>query len=264
MELEFGVSSACFYPDETEKAMTALGEYGCKTTELFFNSPSEIEDDFIDNLIKIKNKYDMNIVSVHPFFSFAESFFLFSSYVRRFYDILPLYEKFCKAAQRLGADILVIHGAKIPGSISDDEYCRRFSVLIETGKKYGVRVCHENVVHHRSESPDYLKMMRDKIGEDFKVVLDIKQAHRAGYTPDDFIDVLGDTIVHIHISDRDEQNDCITPLKGVFDFSHLFKKAEKIGYNGKYIIELYEWSYESRDEIFEAYRKLEEMNNLSL
>lgn len=259
MNIELGVSSACFYPDETEKSLAVIGEYGCRNCELFFNSPCEIEDDFIEKLIAIRDKYELNITAVHPFFSFAESFFLFSSYERRFRDSLPLYEKFCIAAQKLGADILVIHGAKIPGSISDDEYCRRFAVLIETGKRYGVRVCHENVVHHRSESPAYLKMMRDKIGSDFKVVLDVKQAHRAGYTPDDFIDVLGEAIVHIHISDRDEKKDCITPLKGVFDFEHLFRKAEQSGYTGKYIIELYEWSYESRDEIFDAYAKLKEL-----
>lgn len=257
MNIEFGVSSACFYPVETENALKTTGEYGFRNVELFLNSHSEITDDFIDKIISIKEKYKLNIVSVHPFASFAESFYLFSSYQRRYTDILPLYDRLFAVTAKLGADIFIFHGAKIPGTISDEEYCKRFAQLIGMGKKYGVRVCQENVVHHRSQSPDYLKMMRDNIGEDFNVVLDIKQAHRAGFSPYDFIEKLGESIVHIHISDRNSEKDCITPFKGEFDFASLFKTMQKIGYKGKYIIELYEWSYEKSDEIFEAYEKLQ-------
>lgn len=255
----FGVSSACFYPEETEKALITTGECGFHNAELFLNSHSELEDEYIDNIISIKEKYNLNIVSLHPFASFAESFYLFSNYERRYTDILPLYDKFFEVTARLGADFFVFHGAKIPGSISDDEYCKRFTHLIEMGKKYGVRVCQENVVHHRSESPEYLRMMKDKIGEDFNVVLDIKQAHRAGFTPYDFIDILGDSIVHIHISDRNGEKDCIPPLQGEFDFKKLFDKMNAIGYKGKYIIELYYWSYDDKDEIIRAYNELNNM-----
>lgn len=259
MNIEFGVSSACFYPVETETALQTTGEYGFRNVELFLNSHSEITDEFTQKLISIKEKYNLNIVSVHPFASFAESFYLFSSYNRRYTDILPLYDRFFEVTSKLGADIFVFHGAKIPGTISDDEYCERFKHLIDMGKKYGVRVCHENVVHYRGQSPDYLKMMRDNIGDDFKIVLDIKQAHRAGFSPYEFIDKLGEAIVHIHISDRNSEKDCITPFKGEFDFASLFKTMEKIGYKGKYIIELYEWSYDDSDEIFEAYKKLQNL-----
>lgn len=256
MRDSIGVSSACFYPLETEKALETAGECGFHTVELFLNSHSELEDTFVDELLRIKEKYTLDIVSVHPFASFAESFYLFSNYERRYTDILPMYDRLFEVTAKLGADIFVFHGAKIPGSISDEEYCRRFAHLIEMGKKYGVRVCQENVVHHRSESPQYLKMMKESIGEDFKVVLDIKQAHRAGYTPYEFIDVLGGSIIHVHISDRNEEKDCIPPLTGEFNFLKLFSEMEKINYKGKFIIELYYWSYETKEEIVECYNKL--------
>ncbi len=261
MNADIGVSSSCFYPDETEKALETVGQCGFKNAEIFFNSPSELEDDFVSKLISIKEKYNINIVSVHPFTSFTESYFLFSNYERRFIDTLPFYEKFFNVTQKLGADIFVIHGAKIPGTVTDEVYCERFKKLIEIGKKYGVMVCHENVVHHRCESPAYLKMMKDNIGDDFKIVLDVKQANRAGYTPFDFINVLADSIVHIHISDKNNEKDCITPLKGDFDFKKLFSEMENKGYKGKYIIELYEWSYGEKNEIIEAYNELCKMKN---
>ena len=234
MHTQLGVSSACFYPEMTETALETAGKCGFHNVELFINSHSELDDEFVDKLLAIKKKYSLNIVSLHPFASFAGSFYLFSNYERRYTDILPLYDRMFEVTAKLGADIFVFHGAKIPGSISDEEYCRRFSHLIKMGKKYGVRVCQENVVHHRSESPEYLKMMKDNIGDDFNIVLDVKQAYRAGYNPYEFIDMLGDSIVHIHISDRNMEKDCITPLKGVFDFKKLFDTMKNKGYDGKY------------------------------
>ena len=259
MAFEIGVSSACFYPLETEKSLELAGSYGFKNVELFLNSPSELSDDFVGKLIDIRNRYGIHIVSVHPFFSFAESFFLFSDYARRFEDILPLYDRFFKVTSMLGADIFVIHGMKKISSasaVNNDEYCRRFKRLIDMGKAYGVKVCHENVVDHRCESPEYMEMMRENIGDDFRIVLDIKQARRAGFTPYDFLEPLHDSIVHIHISDRNDRCDCITPLKGNFDFAEFFSTAKSYGYNGKFIIELYEWSYKDKEEIAEAYKKL--------
>lgn len=263
MESRLGVSSACYYPLETEKSLALAGEYGFKNIEVFLNSPSELEDAFIRELIQIRDKYDMNIVSVHPFQSFAESFYLFGNYERRWHDALPLYDKMFKVTSQLGADIFVIHGAKIPGAVDDEEYCNRFHHLIKMGGEYGVRVCHENVVHHRSESPSYLKMMGDYIGKDFNIVFDIKQAYKAGYSYEQFLDRLAERIVHIHISDRNEEKDCITPLTGNFDFDKFFKDVIKTGYDGKFMIELYNWSYKHTDEIAESYRKLTNiMNNI--
>lgn len=259
MESQIGVSSACYYPLETEKSLAKAGEYGFKNIELFLNSPSELDDSFVNELLNIRDKYEMNIISVHPFQSFAESFYLFSNYERRWHDILPLYDRMFKVTSTVGADIFVFHGAKIPGSIDDEEYCKRFHHLIKMGAEYGVRVCHENVVHHRCESPEYLKMMSDYIGNDFNIVFDIKQAYRAGYDYNDFIEKLIDKIIHIHISDRNPEKDCITPLTGDFNFSEFFKKTKELGYIGKYMIELYWWSYTHTDEIFDSYKKLDKI-----
>ena len=105
-----GISSACFYPQTTEDSFLKLCESGIRCIELFFNSPSEMSDEYINQLIKWKNDYCIDIPSVHPFMSFAESFFLFSSYERRFYDILDFYKKFFEIMQKLDSEIFIIHG----------------------------------------------------------------------------------------------------------------------------------------------------------
>ena len=260
MELnKLGISSACYYPLVTEKSFDKICEAGVDCAELFFNSSGEIEKDFIRELDARRKEYGVDIVSVHPFMSFAESFFLFSTYERRFHDILPLYERFFEVCNILGAKIFIMHGAQRSGNVDDELYFERFAGLMQTGKKYGVSVCQENVVRYRSESAEYLKRMCDYLGDDFGVVLDIKQARRALISPYDIINEVGSHIKHIHISDYNGKKDCIPPLTGNFDFPELFGTMDKLGYSGAYIIELYEHSYEKESEIIRSYTRIKDL-----
>ena len=104
--MNIGASSSCFYPLETEKSLLLVGKAGIRITEVFFNSPSELEVPFIKQLEKIKNEYSMDITAVHPFMSFAEGYNIFSSYRRRFDDSLELFKKYFEAAAALGARFL--------------------------------------------------------------------------------------------------------------------------------------------------------------
>lgn len=253
---QIGISSACYYPELTELSLSKICDAGIPYAELFFNALSELQPSFIDGLKQTLAGSATKLAAVHPFMSFTESFFLFSSYERRFFDMIDFYKRFFEITARLGANIFVIHGAKIPGSIEDREYFERFAKLIEMGKEYGVAVCQENVVHHRSESPEFLQSMRNYIGSDFNIVLDIKQARRAGFSPYDFISALAPAIRHVHISDYTDECDCVAPLSGKFDFKELFTKMDAIHYNGAYIIELYRHSYSDEKEITDAYSGL--------
>lgn len=256
---KLGISSACYYPLVTEKSFEKLCRSDINCAELFVNSPSELSIPFVKEIEKMKKDAGIDIVSMHPFMSFAESFYLFSNYERRFFDILPLYEKFFEACQLLDTKIFVIHGAKYSASVSDELYCERFSRLMELGKKYDVSVCQENVVKYRSESAEYLKTMQKYIGEDFGIVLDIKQARRAFISPYDIINSLGKYIRHVHISDYSAGMDCIPPGQGNFDFPEFFSAMKSINYDGAYIIELYEHSYKNENEITESYTKIKDL-----
>ncbi|NMP37394.1 MAG: sugar phosphate isomerase/epimerase [Clostridiales bacterium] len=255
--MNIGASTACFYPLETELSLERVGKLGFKTAELFMNSFSEMEDGFVSGLCNIKEEYGINICSMHPFASFAESYTLFSSYERRYHDSLELYKRFFEIMNRLGAGIFVVHGGKIPGSIDDELYFERFGEFGRIGSSYGVIVAQENVVHYRSESPDFLKRMRAYIGDEFKMVLDVKQALRAGYSPYEFTEPLHDSIVHIHVSDHDSEHDCTPPGEGVFDFGKLFGTMNSYGYRGEYIIELYSSGFTDDSQLIASRDMLE-------
>lgn len=256
---KLGISSACFYPLTTEESFLKLCKADIKCAEIFFNSPSELSDRFINELSAMKKHYEVYVPSIHPFMSFAESFFLFSSYERRFYDILDLYKRFFEIMNKLDSKYFIIHGAKIPGSVDDNVYCERFSKLIELGLEYNINVLQENVVNYRSQSVEYLEMMKKSIGDKFGITLDIKQAKRADVDPFEIIKKLGTSIKHIHISDYNDSSSCIPPLEGKFDFIRFFDEIKTVKFNGSFIIELYNHSYADEKQIFDSYDKINEI-----
>lgn len=257
--MKIGASSACFYPLETEKSLKTLGETGFDLAEIFFNAECELRGNIFREIKSIKEYYGMAISSVHPFTSFAETTMLFSPYERRFTDFLDIYKKYFSAAAELGADFIVIHGCKTLLPARDELYFERFKILNDTGKEFGIFAAQENVVDFKSQSPDFLKKMKEFLGDDFKMVLDIKQAVRSELDPLALAEEFKDNIVHLHLSDHTREKACIPPGKGNFDFGKLFHIMEKAGYKGSGVIELYSDGYESLEEIKEAKKHLERL-----
>lgn len=241
--MQIGASSSCFYPDDTLNSLIRVGELGFKTTEVFLNTPSETSQDFIYRLNEVKSRYALNIVSIHPYMSFAEGYCLFSTYKQRYHDYIEHYKTFFNLCEKVGAKYFVLHGAQEKPDYPTDIYCERFAGLVNTAKDFGVTVAQENVVHYHSQSPDFLLSMRQQLGDDFNMVLDIKQARRAGFKPEEFLSKLADCIVHIHVSDVNDDFDCVPPGEGRFDFEGFFKAVAATGYDGAFIIELYRKSF---------------------
>lgn len=257
-----GVSTSCYYPLETEIAFKKIASLGVKTCEIFFNSFSELENNFLKEICRIRNDFGMRVPSVHPFLSYGEPYLLFSEYERRFTDTLELYKKYFSAANIIGAEILVIHGGKVSNYFTDEQYFERFAKLAEKGKEQGITVAQENVVHYRAQSLNLLVDMKKAIGDNLKIVLDLKQAARAGYSPFEFVEALSGSIVHVHISDINEQCDCLPPGDGDFDFVRLLAEMNAAGYKGDYIIELYRSNFENDRQIINAMRYMEHLEQM--
>jgi len=250
--MQIGLSTACFYPLETEKALQKVAGLGFPCTEIFMNTYSELEEPFPAELRKIADNGGVKVVSMHPFTSPEEAFMLFSAYERRYRDVFEFYKKYFETCAILGADILVIHGGKTPLPIPKEEYWERFAALSEEGKKFGVTVAQENVVNHCAESTGFLMEMRDCLGDVFKVNLDIKQAVRAKQDPYEMARAMAGSIVNVHINDNNRHKDCLPPGKGNFDFSKYFNVLKEGGYAGSLIIELYRHNYQNEEEILKS------------
>ena len=260
--MEIGASSACFYPMETEKSFLHIAKLGLTHSEIFFNSPSELEKPFIKELTAIRDAYGINVTSVHPFASFSEGYNFFSPYERRFYDGSESFKRYFEAAATLGARYIVLHGSKEKLEIPVEQYAERFGKLNEVANGFGCTVAHENVAKYIGASPDFMKTVKKHLGDSFKMVLDVKQARRSGVDPYEFINIMGDSIVHVHLSDCDGEHDCLPPSeKGLFDFERLFTELGKAGYKGRYIVELYSHNYCNESEILMSAKYLDGILN---
>jgi len=253
--MKLGVSTASFYPLETEIALDNIGKAGIKNTEIFFNCESELKDSFIDILLDIKSEYGINIASVHPTMSLAESFMIFSAYERRFYEAVEKYRRYSEIAARLGAKYIIMHGGKPNGILSDEEYCERYMILKENCLKNGVTVLQENVAKFRSGDIEFLRSMVDILGKDAEFCIDIKQAVRCNLEPIEFAKEFLPYTKHFHISDHSLAGDCLLPLSGSFNFKELFSILKENKYQGSMIIEVYSYCYKKFNEIYTSYEK---------
>lgn len=254
--MNIGVSTASFYPLETELALENLGKSGIKTTEIFFNAKSELKPYFVDILIDLKERYGMNVTAVHPTLSLAEPFMIFSAYERRFYEALDEYARYSEVAAELGAKYIIMHGGKQNGHLSDEEYCEKYMLLKEQTLKNGVTVLQENVVQFRAGDIEFMRSMREILKQDAEFCFDIKQSVRSGYSPLDLVDEFYKNIRHYHISDHSIAGDCLLPGNGKFDFNSFFNLLKKKNYKGSCIIEVYSNAYKDYDEITESHKNL--------
>lgn len=261
--MKVGLSSASFYPGLTEDAIKILSDEKIPYIELFLNTFCELKREYIKEIKQKLNR--TNVVSVHPFTSELESFFFFSEYKKRFKDGIEFYKRLFEIVNELGAKYLIFHGVHNKCKISDYESFERFEKLSDCAKENGVVLLQENVSRCKSASIDYIKRMKENLKDNVNFVLDVKQAKRSGVSPFEMAKAMGENIKHIHISDQDENSDCLLPLKGNFDFKKLINIMNHFGYIGAYIIEVYNDSYNLTSELINSYKKFnDELNNLNL
>lgn len=248
-KMDIGVSTACLYPLETEKALHELAKREVKNVEIFINSVDELEGQVLVELRRIIGEYGISVKSMHPFSSPMETLFLFGDYPRRTEYLTDIYKRYFEVMEELGAKVFVLHGAILSSKVPDGRYMERYLRLYRIAKQFGVTVAQENICYCKSSSVKFIEDMIAQLGDEVRFVVDLKQARRSNVDPFRLLDIIGDKVVHMHVSDGDAGRDCLPIGKGEFDFKHLFKEMDKISYDNSMIVELYRENYKSYDEL---------------
>ncbi len=251
-----GISTACLYPTEIEKAFRQLAENGIKTAEIFVNSHCELYDPYREEMLTVQKEYGVDVVSVHPYSCSIEPIMLFTVYERRLADMLEYYKRFFEYMNFFGARYFILHGNKPQNSFPDEKYFERYLILQETAERFGVCVLQENVARCTSRDLGFLVKMKEALKDKAAFVLDVKQAHRSGYDPLETVRALGENIRHVHFSDWGKAGDCLKFGSGEYDNFALFSELKKYGYDGKVIIELYKGSHDGAKDLAENCGKL--------
>lgn len=253
-----GISTACLYPMHIEDALRLYVEHGVPCTELFLNTFCEMTPGFIKKYRGILENGATRVVSVHPFTMPIESFLLFSSYRRRFEDGVDFYKRYFSFAAELGARCVVFHGCSQEQRVSHGLYLERYERLHREAKAFGVLLAQENVNRFMGSEPDLLRMMMEEI-QDAAFVLDVKQTVRAGQNFWDMLDLLGERIVHLHLSDNAPGEDCLPPGNGIFDFKKLVQKLDVLHISVSPVIELYRENFKTPQELLISHNFLQDV-----
>jgi len=252
--MEIGLSSASFYPFvNTEESIALMKSLGFNVGELFLNSPSEYEEDFIKKLLHEKEEQNFKVNSVHGFSGSFEPY-LFDSYNRRAEDMKVFFKKVCAAGKLLGADCYTFHGLRLDklSNLNLDKIIENYNELCYLACEAGIKLAQENVSWCMSSDLQFLQLLKEKCKYPLYFTIDIKQAYKAGVAPESYIDIMGESLVNFHINDRSEQEVCLLPGQGNVNYLELVNKLKKCGYNGKGIIEVYRENYYSYNELTKA------------
>lgn len=249
-----GISTACFYPENTLESLKIVADAGVPVTEIFFNTFHELEDDYIARLLDIVKNTGIRVAAIHPFTSAMEGFLFGTEYKGRFEDGVKLYSRYFRAAQVLGADKLVFHGDHFYNTKKPPmpEYAHRFYELAAAGREYGVTLCHENVSYCRLASPVAVAEIKPLLGRAAAFVLDTKQAQRFGASVLDMADAMGDAVRHVHISDFTSRDDCLPPGRGNFEFPPLMRRLKENGFTGDFVVELYRDGFDTLQDLLDG------------
>ena len=250
--MRFGISTSCFYPLPVEEAVRWLAERHVPHIEIFFNSFYETEKPLLNEMKAMLADSGTKVQSVHPFTSAMEPLLFFSEYERRVDEGIELYSRYFEAAAELGAEVLVLHGDRPGGFLTEEQTFERFARIVDRGYDFGVTVTQENVIRNRGRDLGYLVRMKEYLGSSAAFTLDLKQALRSGYDPTELLKALGRSVRHVHISDSNDLSDCLPVGKGSADIAGFLGKLRELDYDGGVIIELYRENYGRYEELTDS------------
>ena len=254
--MKIGISTATFYTKFlTEQAFQVIKKCGATTCEVFMETFSEYEPEFGD--ILARESKGIEVYSIHSLNTHYEPQ-LFNRVDRTREDAEVILRKVLTNAQKMNAKFYTFHGTtrlKVTSKIDIDNFAKSLTRIADMCKPYGVTLCLENVHWAAFNSPEFFKELKPKIN-DIGTVLDIKQARQSGRDWREYIDVMGETIRNVHVSDVKDGETALVG-KGDFPFKELIARLKDVGYDGPLMIEQYPENYKSIEEIKGAVEYLE-------
>ena len=243
--MKLGISTATFFTRVyTEEAFDIIRGLGLDNVEVFLATFSEYTADFAKTLKA--NIGGLNIVSVHTLNQQFEPE-LFNPSPRTRKDCEHFLLEATEVAKAIGAKYYIFHGParlkKTPYNIDYVAMGKRADEISEliAGVYPGFSYLYENVHWTYFSEPEFFANLKKHCK--VNACLDIKQAMQSKRTVDEYLDVMGDRLRHVHLCDYLDNGKLVAPGKGVFDFERLLRRLKDEGFNGTLVLELYARDY---------------------
>jgi len=251
--MRLGLSSAAFYGRlETEDAAEELKEFPLDCCEIFVETHSEYSTQF-GALVREKLG-GLPCRAIHAKGTQFEGD-LFGSSPRQRRDAFQILRNVLDCGQAMGAEVYVFHGqADYRGGLHPGRMprlCETVEQMNDLAGERGIKLAWENVSWCTLKRPEDAAYLMEACPELY-FVLDIKQAVQAGEDPFDFLPVLHDRLIHIHLLDFDSSGWLCLPGRGMFDFARLHRELTGMGYQGDVILEPYAAQTEDETALMES------------
>lgn len=229
--VQVGLSTSSVYPETTSSAFELAGRLGYDGIELMVGIDPVSTD--IDAVQKLRDYHQIPVLSVHA------PCLLISQHIWGS-DNWGKLERSAKAAQRLDADVVVVH----PPFRWQREYARDFvPKLRDLTERTGVRFCLENMYPWRiagSEMKAYLPQWDPSEVEFDDLTLDFSHASTAGQQSLELAKSWGDRLGHVHLTDgtgsmKDEH---LVPGRGNQHAGSVLQHLVSSGFSGHVVLEV--------------------------
>lgn len=168
---------------------------------------------------------------------------------------------FLRQMQQVGVPLVLMIAGPRSEATDRQQYVTAVAVILtqlaEYARELGIKLALE--IPHCYSICNTLQRARDifdRIDSDnIGAVFDSTHQQVIGYTMQEYLNVLGDRICHVHLRDAAGEDTAdyhqkleLTPGKGEVDFRHIAKELDRFGYDGEVTLELeYQggWSLES-------------------
>ncbi len=251
--MQAGISTASLFMRKyNEEALPFLNEQGIHTAEVFLTSFSEYGEEFANILKEKQGAVQVN--SIHILNTEFEPQ-LFNAHPRVVKDAYDWLDKVLTSANILGSPYYTFHGVSRVKRSSRTGENDNFPWLIEgfrrlanTCEEKGVTLCLENVEWSSYNRPGFFKRIADEV-PNLRGVLDVKQARISEFPYQEYIKDMGERLAYTHVSDIDENGKMCLPGRGVFDFDRFVEELKDVGFDGAWLIEVYEKDYNDEKEL---------------
>ncbi len=258
--MRIGISTASYFPHLfTEETFDQMVGVGCDICEVFLASHCEYTDDFAkvlsNRLAKARQKGRLDVHSMHTLTNQFEPD-LFNVGLRARHDAEDIFRHALGVGKAIGAHNYTFHGAtllkRIEYKFDYDRLSKIVNHIAEIAGEYDIKLCYENVHWAYFSTPEYFRNMKG-LCSNIGGVLDIKQAMQSHIDWREFLDVLSDRLVTVHLCDYNEDGSLAMPGRGHFDFVELFRALMDKGYDGPCFMEVYSKNYGKVEELKESF-----------
>jgi len=116
---------------------------------------------------------------------------------------------------------------------NQDVFVKNLLEIADLAGKYQIQILLETIMNGE-ELMNFIKILNH---ENIKIVFDTGNRVAYGHNLPKDIELLGNNIKHVHIKDKDAEQNNVILGTGLVNFSHIFQAFRKIKYNGAYVFE---------------------------